>query len=138
VKVFIDTNIWFSAIYKQGLPHRVILLCFEKRYEIVISQQILEEIFLVLEKKYPKGIPLIKQLFLQIHLTILKNPTLKELKKVSKLTTSEDLPLLASALKYHCHYFITGNIKDFAVKKIKKQHKLLITNPRKFINELLF
>lgn len=138
VKVFIDTNIWFSAIYKQGLPHQVILLCFEKEYEIVVSQQVLEEVFLVLERKYSKGIPLIKQLFLQIHPTILKNPTLKELKKVSKLAVSEDLPLLASALKYHCHYFVTGNIKDFAVKKIKKQHKLLIATPREFINELLF
>ncbi|MBL7159306.1 putative toxin-antitoxin system toxin component, PIN family [Candidatus Microgenomates bacterium] len=136
MKVFIDTNIWFSAIYKQGLPHQVIFLCFEKGYEIVISQQVLEEIFLVLKRKYSKGIPLIKQLFLQIHPTILKDPTLKELKKVSKLAVSEDLPLLASALKYHCHYFITGNIKDFVIKKIKKQHKLSVTTPREFLNRL--
>jgi len=81
---------------------------------------------------------LIKQFFFQINPTILKNPRLREIKRFSKLSASEDLPLLAAALKYRCHYFITGNIKDFSVKEIKERHKLLVVNPRTFINEAIF
>lgn len=135
MKVFVDTNIWFSAIYRKGLPYKVLFLCLKKDYEIVISEQILEEIFSVLKRKYPKGISLVKQLFLQINPTVLKNPTLKEIQKFSQLATPEDLPLLATALKYHYHYFITGNIKDFTVKKIKKHHQMAVVTPREFTNQ---
>lgn len=133
MRVLIDSNIWFSALYKKGLPHIAILLCLEKGHEIVICEQVLEEIFLVLKRKYPKGISLAQQLFAQINPTILKNPSLKETKRFSKLATSEDLPLLVSAIKYHCHYFVTGNIKDFAIKKIKKQYRLSVVTPKQFI-----
>ena len=79
MKVFVDTNIWSSAIYKKGIPYRAILACLQKGHEIVICQQVLEEILLVIKRKYPQGISLFRRLFLQINPTVLKDPPLKEL-----------------------------------------------------------
>ena len=135
MKVFVDANIWFSAIYKKGFPYRAILACFQKGHEIVICQQVLEEILLVMERKYPQGISLLRRLLLQINPTVLKDPPLKELKKISQLATPEDLPLLGAALKYHCNCFVTGNTKDFAIKKIEKGFKLSIITPKEFVEQ---
>ena len=44
VKVVADTNIYISALFWRGNPHKLIHLCFEGKAKLVISRQIIDEL----------------------------------------------------------------------------------------------
>ena len=133
VKVFVDSNVWFSAFYKKGVASRLLEKLANKKYEVVISQLVLEEVAINIKKKLPSILPLVHNFFQQYPTVVIKNLSLKALKKHASLADKKDLPILTSALNYKCGYFVTGNIKDFEIGKIKKKCGLKILNPRKML-----
>lgn len=135
-RVFVDSNVWFSAFYKKGTASELINSFLQKRFEIVISEQVLEEVLKNIKNKIPQALHLAYQFFQVCPLTIIKDPQLKELEKFAGLAEKKDLPILIPALKYDCRFFITGNKKDFRIRKIKKNHHLVILNPREALTAL--
>jgi len=135
-KVFIDSNIWVSAFYKKGVASDLIERLLQEKFEVVISELVLEEIIRNIEKKVPRALSLVYRFFQEYPITVVKNPKIGQLQKFSELAQKKDLPILVSALNYKCDFFVTGNKKDFKISKIKKQHHLLILNPREMLREI--
>lgn len=131
VKVFIDSNVWFSAFYKKGVCSQLLENLNNKKFEVVISRFVLEEIVINIKNKLPSVLSLVYNFFQEYTVTVVKNPTIDELKNYLSLADKKDLPILVSALNYKCNYFITGNIKDFEAEKIKKKYGLRILIPKK-------
>lgn len=134
--VFIDSNVWFSAVYKQGTCSQLIQMMRQRKWEIVISELVLEEVLRNIDAKKPSASLLISEYLKIVNPIVLKNPDETALNKYLDLAHTDDLPILVSAIKYPCRYFITGNIKDFQVEAIKKKTKLKIMTPALFLAEL--
>lgn len=136
-KVFIDSNVWFSAFYKEGVASRLLKKLDDEKYEVVISQLVLEEIVVNIKKKLPSVLPLVHDFLRQYPITVIKNPSSGTLRRFIGLADKKDLPILVSALKYQCDYFVTGNIKDFKTSRIRKKHGLEISIPREALKKNL-
>jgi len=134
IRVFVDSNIWFSAFYKKGSVSELIEKLLQKKFEIVISEIVLEEALKNIKKKIPNAFSLICQFFQEHPVTVIKNPQLKQIKKFTGLAQKKDLPILVSALDYQCRFFITGNKKDFKVSLIGKRYNLSILSTREMLN----
>lgn len=135
-KVFVDSNVWFSAFYKKGVASDLIETLLQKDYEIVVSELVLEEIVRNIKNKVPLALSLVHQFFQEYSLTVVKDPRVDEIQKYVSLAQSKDLPILASALNYQCRFFITGNKKDFQINSIKKQYHLSILTPREILSRI--
>lgn len=133
VKLFIDSNVWFSAFYKKGTASELLEKIFSDSFEVVISELVLEEIFRNIKSKVPAALDLAYRFFREYPVTVVKNPVLENLGKYRGMAQKKDLPLLLSAVNYQCDYFVTGNLKDFSILKIEKKFNLLILNPREML-----
>lgn len=136
LRVFIDSNIWFSAIYKKGNTSNLLEKLTDKKFKVVISELVLEEIVRNVSKKLPKALPQTDKLLKTYPLTVVKNPPDTQIKQRSGLADKKDTPILGSAIIYKCHYFITGNIKDFKAAKIKKEHGLKVLTAKEALKLL--
>lgn len=135
-KVFVDSNVWFSGFYKKGVASGLITQLLQRRFEIVISELVLEEIVRNIGKKLPAALSLIYQFFREYPVMVLKNPTKRQLQKFTGLAQKKDLPILVSALDYHCQFLVTGNKKDFQADSIRKQFCLLVLTPQEMLKEI--
>lgn len=136
LRVFIDSNVWFSAFYKKGIASDLIGKLLQKKLEVVVSELVLEEIMRNIGKKLPTTLSLVYRSFQEYPITVIKNPKIGQLQKFAGLVQRKDLPILVSALNYRCDFLVTGNKKDFKTSQIKKQYHLLILNPREMIKKL--
>ncbi|MEK7079192.1 MAG: PIN domain-containing protein [Patescibacteria group bacterium] len=136
LRVFIDTNVWFSAFWNEGTCAQLLQVLRTSPYELVLSQLVLEELMRNSKKKMPNLLPFIIDYLDTTKPTVLKNPQREEARLYIGLARLDDLSILVSAIQYHCRYFITGNIKDFQVESIKKKTKLNIMTPALFLSEL--
>jgi len=127
--VFIDTNIWFSAFYKTGTCSQLITKLREKEITIAISELVLAEIINTFQKKLPQALSLVSEYLQFLKVLIFRNPEKHKMLMYSKLVDKNDLPILVSAIENKCQYLITGNLKDFTIKKIKKVTNLKIVSP---------
>ncbi|MBP9691375.1 putative toxin-antitoxin system toxin component, PIN family [Candidatus Woesebacteria bacterium] len=131
--LFIDSNVWFSAFYRSGTCSELIQKSIKQGSELYISELVLEEVIRNLELKLPHAM----QNFIDyIHLhdvLVLEKPSMRTLKKYELLADKEDFPILVSAIESPCEFFITGNIKDFQVKKIASKHNLSVLTPAQYL-----
>lgn len=134
--VFIDSNVWFSAVYKQGVCSQLIQTLRQNKWQIVISEFVLEEILRNIEAKKPSALLFASEYLKTVNPIVEKNPDEALLNLSLGLAYPDDLSILVSAIQYHCQYFITGNIKDFQVEKIKRKTKLQIMTPAAFLSIL--
>ena len=137
IKVFVDSNVWFSVFYKKGVASDLINKFLQEEFEVIISELVLEEIIRNIEKKVPGALSLVYRFFQEYPIAIVRNPDTKEqLQKFIGLAQKKDLPILISALNYKCNFFVTGNKRDFKTFLIKKRYHLLVLNPREMLNRL--
>ena len=134
--VFIDSNIWFSAIYKAGNCSQLLQTLSQNKWEIVISELVLREILRNIEVKKPSASHFASEYIKTIDPIVVKNPDVTLIDSYLGLAHPDDLSILVSAIQYHCHYFITGNIKDFQVESIKKRTKLKVVTPVHFLSDI--
>ena len=131
-KIFIDSNVWFSAFYRKGVCSNLIETLHQLNFEIVICELVLEEILKNIKEKIPDALPLVIEYLKIIKPTVVKNSKKEVALKYKNLASLKDIPILISAFEYRCQYFITGNIKDFKVKLIEKKLNLKIIKPAEF------
>jgi len=135
-KVFVDSNVWFSAFYKKGVASDLISKLLRKKFEIVVSELVLEEVIKNIGKKLPAALSLVYQFFRECPVTVIKNPKIRQIQRFAGLAQRKDLPILVSVLNYKCNFFVTGNKKDFKISSIKKQHNLLVLSPREMLDSV--
>lgn len=133
-RVFIDSNVWFSAFYKEGVCSQLLRNLTKLSYEIVISELVLEEVIRNIKEKIPKALSLVIEYLNNIRPTVVKIPNKSVISQYKTLAEEKDLPILVSAVEFKCLYFITGNMKDFKVDLIRKKTGLKVLTPSNFLN----
>ena len=131
--VFIDSNVWFSAFYKDGTCSELLKKTKLLGWKVFVSELILEEVIRNIQSKIPNALPFFIKYLKENKIIVLKNPSLELLNKYKKLAKFEDLPIIISAVESRCNYFITGNIKDFNTGFINKINKIKIVTPAEFL-----
>lgn len=135
-RVFVDTNVWFSAFYKEGTCSRILRQLNNSSYEVVISELVLEEIIRTIQKKAPSALPFIVEYLNTTKVIVVKNSEKKVTTQYHHLADIKDVPILTAAIEYDCTYFITGNMKDFMTDQIAKEHQITIVSPVDFLKYL--
>lgn len=130
--VFIDSNVWFSAFYRKGICSKLIEKSISLGCKVCISELVLEEVIKNIQLKIPSALPFFIDYLKENKITVLKNPSITKLFQYKGLAEKHDLPILVSAIEYKCDYFITGNLSDFDLKKIKIKSKIIIMSPREY------
>ena len=134
--VFIDSNVWFSAFYKSGSCSTIHQEVNSMGWRVFISELVLEEVIKNIQLKIPKALSFFIKYLKENKITVCKNPPDRLLIEYRYLAKFEDLPIIISAIKTKCDYFITGNIKDFDLNLIKKISRIKILNPSNFLKQL--
>lgn len=137
-KVFLDSSVLITALLSSRGGSFYVLTQLKDGYRFQINNFVLEEIFTVLDRKFPNQRNLKNSLFLLIGLAkieILPNPPNSLINKSIKIINKEDAVILASAI-LNSHYFLTLD-KDFLNEKVKnfaRENKLSILTPKELIN----
>lgn len=134
--VFIDSNVWFSAFYKEGTCSKLLKDIRFLDWKIFISELVLEEVIRNIQLKIPKALSFFVKYIKENKVVVLKNPLSVLLTRYKKLAKFEDLPIIISAIESRCNYFITGNIKDFNPLFIKKVSRIKILMPAEFLKQI--
>lgn len=135
LKVFIDTNVWFSAFYGSQNAEKLITAHINKKIKAVISQQVLDELVNNIQAKIPGALPHLEKLFAAIPPEIIKNPTAISL-LVKRTVNPKDQSIFQAVLDSKIKFFVTGNLKHFRVEKIKQQTGVKILNPAQALSQL--
>ena len=130
-KVVIDTNVFVSALIQRGFPYLIVNdLFIEGKLDLCISDEVLQEYYLVLSrKKFNKF-----QDFVSKAETLLADIETKSTKvfpttKLSIISDKDDNKFLELAEKCKADFLITGNTNDFTIKKYKQTK---IVTPREY------
>ena len=131
IKVFCDSNIFFSAIYtdfKNSYPSLIVKLAENNFFDIYFSNLVELEVKYNIEKKIPQKIDVSNKLFRKF---IRVEDVIIELEILNKLP-EKDRIILSTAIYYRMDYFITGNVKDFSYLLNKKIGETLVLSPKEF------
>ena len=109
-RVFLDTNVIFSALYSsRGAPGRVLEYCIEGRCSIVISCQVLDELIRTIKVKFPRALPALKKLLESVPLEITADPAPEEIHRWIKQIQPADAAILAAVIAAKVDFFVTGD-----------------------------
>jgi len=136
LRVFLDTNVIFSGLYSSsGAPNAILEAYLDKKVEIVISRQILEEIVVTISQKKPELLPTLYFFLEQAPFEIQSDIAIAEVNRWARIIDLPDAPILAAAIAAKPDYFVTGNTKHFS-ENVAKKARLKILTPSQFVKEL--
>jgi len=134
VRIFLDSNVWFSAFYGSANCEKLIRTDKSRR-TLIISEQVLEESTRNIKEKIPHQLLNFKTALLTNPPELVSDP--QTIPADSNHTVArEDRPIFAAAISAHADYFVTGNIKDFKRNRQKKIGKITILTPKEAVEML--
>jgi predicted nucleic acid-binding protein len=113
--IFIDADVLFAgaASPNEHSASLVILRMAEiTLIEAVTSEQVITEVERNLEDKMPAAMPAFQMLVSRC-LHVVSDPTVAEIRALSKAADPKDRPILAAAVREECIYLTTHNIRHF-------------------------
>lgn len=114
-RIFIDTDVLFAGAASPN-EHRASLVILRMAeitlIKAVTSEQVITEAERNLQEKMPAALPAFRLLVSRC-LRVVADPTVDELKSLSKFADPKDLPILAAAVREGCAYLATYNIRHF-------------------------
>ena len=126
MKVVLDTNTLVSGIFWKGTPHTVVRAWAESVFEVIISQDILEEYLAVLKRLDPKG-----DMAESWTVFISENATVVSGRYRLKLSRDPaDDKFIVAAILGRADYIVSGD-KDLL--SLHDRSPVPILNPRKFL-----
>ena len=135
-KVFLDSNVLFSAILSPyGAPREILLLSAREAIRTVISRQVMEEVSRNLSRKYPELLDLLPLLFEEARIEMVEDPHPEAIQRaLTYLPYPPDATLLAAAEESQVDYFVTGDKQHFLSKPELEGHlECSILSPRDFL-----
>jgi len=135
MKVFLDTNVWFSAFYRSANCQNILNSYVSGKFEAVISRTVIRALTVNLGNKFPKGLDLAGRFLATYPLEMVESATKISL-SLRGLADVKDLPILQEAYNSKVEYLVTGNIKDFDIIAIKKKLNIQIISPSDFMKSL--
>ncbi|MEK7098630.1 MAG: PIN domain-containing protein [Patescibacteria group bacterium] len=134
-RVFLDTSVILAGLNSpHGAAGTVLAYCSIGRIFPLISEQVIEEAERNIGKKFPR-LTLAWQSFLLTPLEVVKNPTLRQVRKAFKVLPTSDAPILAAAVESKPDCLITWNTRDFMRPKVVAHAKFPIFTPGEFLAE---
>ena len=133
MKVVVDTNVLVSGVFFGGMPSRILEAWRDKRIDVVVSPDILEEYRRVGEHLETQFTDVSLAPFLALlvmNAEIIEPPDLPE--QVSR--DSDDDKFIACALAGGCHVIISGD-KDLL--SISGYRGVKVVAPREFLESVL-
>ena len=133
MKVVVDTNVVISGVFFGGMPSRILEVWRDKRIDVVVSPDILEEYRRVGEQLETQFTDVSLAPFLALLLMnaeIIEPPDLPE--QVSR--DSDDDKFIACALAGGCHVIISGD-KDLL--EVTGYQGLKVVAPQEFLESVL-
>jgi putative PIN family toxin of toxin-antitoxin system len=134
LRVFLDTNVFFSSLYSRTGAPGIIIECFIKgEIRVVISQQVLEEVIRTIKEKIPEALPALRRLLVSTPPELIADPELQEIKRWAGTVTPADAAFLVAAMVAQPDYFITGDNHFIGNQDALKETGLNIINPAQFL-----
>lgn len=136
-KVFLDSSVIISALLSNRGGSFYILNALSYSFDLQINEYVLEEILGILNQKFKKDMNMRPSFFAFLgagSISVLPNPTMREVKNLQDVISENDTPILASALK-NSDFLVTLD-KEFLDQKIldlASNQGLSILNPKEFI-----
>jgi predicted nucleic acid-binding protein len=135
-KVFADSSILIAgAASRTGASRAVLTMAEIGLFQLVVSEQVLEECQRNLSNKLPAALPTFNQLISSINPEILPNPPLTESARWFIIIEAKDAPILAAAVIAKVDRLLTLNTKDFT-SEVAIQSELTIQTPAEFVREI--
>ena len=136
-RVFLDTNVIFSALYSPtGPPADILRLHIDGRIQMVVSQQVLEELAHTIAAKLPAAAAAVQTLLFSAPPEVVPDPPLAAVKRRSQLVGPLDAPVIAAALEAGADYFVTGDQGLLAKADEIAREGIAALSPRQFIQAL--
>lgn len=139
-EVFLDTSVLITALLSEKGASFYLLMEYHDYCQFYINDYVLTELLDVLKRKFADRTDLHAKLFLLLGVAgieILSSPSESELRLAAHMIESEDIPILASALK-HSDYLLTLD-QDFLKEKVVSfahERELIVQKPGDFLRSL--
>ncbi|MBI2047716.1 MAG: putative toxin-antitoxin system toxin component, PIN family [Parcubacteria group bacterium] len=131
IKAVLDTNVWISALFWRGAPHRVVQTGLRGSFIILISIEIIEELKERLLNKFHfplrDTIDFLEIIALNSH--IVESPLKVHVVK----DDPTDNKIIGCALTGGAQYIVSG---DHHLLRIREYRKIKIVSPAPFLNFL--
>lgn len=135
MRIFLDANIIFSAVVKDGAVRRLLRDLEERGHTLVIHGYVWEEAYRNLQIHSSSAIETLHHLAVpwEIHPGV---PSKKEIDKIEELP-HKDRPILAGAIELGCELLLTGDRKHFGRFFGKRIRGIEILSPLQAASKLL-
>lgn len=134
-KIFLDSSALISGLNSPSGSAGIIISAFlAGELFVFISDQVIEEVSRNIHQKFP----LLREHFLSFLISkpcIVKQLSLREIRKAHQLIQSEDAPILAAAIKCKPDFLITWDIKHFLKKEVLRIIPFIVCTPKEFIQK---
>lgn len=139
MKVFLDSSVVVAAlISSQGGSAKIFSLCEAGVLRGYISNDVVEEVQTVIDRKIPELGKYFSQLIKISKIKLAKNPS-SETKKMAKnwISDPNDVAILAAAKEAEVDYLITLDVRHFIKdRQVAIKSGLKIVTPAEFLNDL--
>jgi predicted nucleic acid-binding protein len=140
VRVFLDSNVILSGfISDRGAPRIILdILCLKLPFLTGMTGRYnIAEIERNLTRKIPDAIPVYRQYFPELNLTIVPLPSADEVLKFGSHISVKDVPVIISAINGKADFLVTGDKKDFGKLMMKRDYPFRILSPSEFLDAII-
>ncbi len=114
MRVMLDTNVFISMIFFLSGQTRKLAKQLTDEHQIVVCDYVIEELRLVVDRKFPKKRMYLDQFFRELPFELVYTPKEIDTNGFPAMRDVKDSPILATAILENVDVFITGD-KDFLV-----------------------
>lgn len=135
-KIFLDTNVWFSALWGSRNCRTLLDAHAEGKINAVLSQEVLKELLRNLKIKIPRAFDVFQNMMLLHPPEIIEDPKIIP-QHMKLLIHQKDQGIFVAAIAAKVKFFVTGNTKDFKVEKLEKLTGIKILTPKQAVRKIL-
>ena len=118
MRIMLDTNIFISMIFFPSAQTRELARRLTESYQIVVCDYVIEELRLVMERKFPAKRKFFDRFFMELPFELVYTPKELDLNEFPEMRDVKDSPILATAIMEGIDVFLTGD-KDFWVLDVE-------------------
>ncbi len=126
MRVMLDTNIFISMIFFPSEQTRELSKRLTEGHRIVVCDYVIEEIRLVVGRKFPAKRSAIDSFFTELPFELVYTPKVLNQEDMPEIRDFKDSPILATAIMEDVDVFLTGD-KDFLVLETDSPEILTMT-----------
>ena len=132
MRVMLDTNVLLSALLFPSERMNGMMRCIFEEHRLVLSSFVVEELSLVVERKFPAKAAVVDQLLSAMSYEFVYTPQTMNRERFA-IRDSKDYPVLYTAMLEDVDILITGD-KDFADVEVERPE---ILTPAEFIRRFV-